>query len=81
MVKNNMYNMIFLDHMMPEMDGIETLNEIRKINDSYKYVPIIALTGNYSPTAREEYISLGFTDYLEKPIIPENLDEMIHKYL
>lgn len=75
------YSIVFLDHMMPEMDGIETLNELRKINEHYKNVPVIALTGNYSPTAREEYVSLGFTDYLEKPIVFERLDEMIHKYL
>ncbi|MDO5382551.1 MAG: ATP-binding protein [Eubacteriales bacterium] len=81
MMKNNNYNIIFLNHMMPEMDGIETLNELRKINDYYKNIPVIALTGHYSPTARAEYISLGFTDYLEKPIVPERLDEMIHKYL
>ncbi len=80
-MKNAVYNMIFLDHMMPEMDGVETLNELRKIDDYYKNVPVIALTGNYSPTAREEYVSLGFTDYLEKPIVFESLDEMIHKYL
>lgn len=81
MLQNDTYDLIFLDHMMPDMDGIETLEKLRKINDYYKSVPVIALTGNYSPTAREEYISLGFTDYLEKPIVPDCLDEMIHKYL
>lgn len=81
MMKNDTYNMIFLDHMMPEMDGIETLKELRKIDAYYKNVPVIALTGNYSPTARAEYISLGFTDYMEKPVVFECLDEMIHKYL
>ena len=81
MMKNNTYHMIFLDHLMPGMDGIETLNELRKIDDYYKKVPVIALTGNYSPTARAEYISLGFTDYMEKPVIPDCLDEMIHKYI
>ena len=80
-MKSNTYNLIFLDHLMPEMDGIETLNELRKMDDYYKNVPVIALTGNYSPTARAEYISLGFTDYLEKPIIPKILDELIHAYL
>ena len=81
MMKNDTYNMVFLDHLMPEMDGIETLNELRKINDYYKNVSVIALTGNYSPTARAEYISLGFTDYLEKPIVIGALDEIVHKYL
>ena len=81
MMKSGIYNIIFLDHMMPEMDGVEVLNELRIIDDYYKNVPVIALTGNYSPTARAEYISLGFTDYLEKPIVPEKLDELIHAYL
>lgn len=81
MMERKSYDMIFLDHLMPEMNGIETLNELRKIDDHYKKVPVIALTGNYSSTAREEYISLGFNGYLEKPVITERLDEMIHRYL
>ena len=81
MMKNDTYDIIFLDHLMPEMDGIETLNELRKLDDYYKNIPVIALTGNYSPTARAEYISLGFTDYLEKPIVLSSLDDVIHKYL
>lgn len=81
MIKGNTYHVVFLDHMMPEMDGVETLAQLRQINDYYKSVPVIALTGNYSPTAREEYISLGFTDYLEKPVAPKVLDELMHKYI
>lgn len=81
MMERKSYDMIFLDYLMPEMNGIETLNELRKIDDHYKKVPVIALTGNYSSTAREEYISLGFNGYLEKPVITERLDEMIHRYL
>lgn len=80
-MKKDTYRIVFLDHMMPEMDGIETLKELRKINAYYEEVPVIALTGNYSPTARAEYISLGFTDYLDKPIIIDCLDEILHKYL
>lgn len=80
-MKNDTYSIIFMDHMMPDMDGVETLHELRKMNEYYKNVPVIALTGNYSPTARAEYISLGFTDYLEKPVLVDCLDEIIHKYL
>lgn len=80
-MKKETYDLIFLDHMMPGMDGVATLRELRKINEYYKNVPVVALTGNYSPTARDEYISLGFTDYLEKPITPERLEEVIYKYL
>lgn len=81
MMQKNRYNIVFLDHMMPEMDGVETLAQLRQIDEYYKSVPVIALTGHYSPTAREEYISLGFTDYLEKPIVPKVLDELVHKYI
>ena len=80
-MKKDTYHIVFLDHMMPEMDGIETLKELRKINAYYKEVSVIALTGNYSTTARAEYISLGFDDYLEKPIIIDSLDDILHKYL
>lgn len=80
MIKKEKYNIVFLDYMMPGMDGVETFKEIRKIDD-YINVPVIAMTGNYSATAREEYISLGFTDYLEKPIIPKYLEEVIGKFL
>ncbi|MDD5999446.1 MAG: response regulator [Lachnospiraceae bacterium] len=81
MMHANKYNIVFLDHMMPGMDGVETLAQLRQIDTYYKSVPVIALTGHYSPTAREEYISLGFTDYLEKPIILKKLDEVIHRYI
>ena len=74
-------DLILLDVQMALMDGIETLKELRKINAYYKEVPVIALTGNYSTTARAEYISLGFDDYLEKPIIIDSLDDILHKYL
>lgn len=81
MMKAETYDIIFLDHVMPEMDGIETLHELRKIDEHYKNVPVIALTGHYSPTARAEYISLGFHDYLEKPIVPDCLDKILRRYL
>ena len=81
MMKQKKYDIVFIDHMMPEMDGIETLNELRRIDNYYNKVPVVALTGNYSPTAREEYVSLGFTDYLEKPILLEALNTIINKYV
>ncbi|MGN0438421.1 MAG: ATP-binding protein [Lachnospiraceae bacterium] len=80
-MKENRFDLIFMDHLMPEMDGVETLHALRELNDYYKQVPVISLTSNYSATAREEYISLGFTDYLEKPIVPECLEEVIRKFL
>ena len=75
------YDIVFLDHMMPEMDGIETLKEIR----SRKLIPettkMIALTANAVTGARETYLAAGFDDYLSKPIDLERLEGKLQKYL
>lgn len=74
------YDLVFLDHMMPEMDGIEVLHEIqdRKLCEG---VPIVMLTANAIIGEREKYLSEGFTDFLTKPIMPDKLDKMILHYL
>ena len=81
MMKQKEYDLIFLDHMMPDMDGVETLKQARKISDYYKDAAIIALTGNASVTARDEYMCMGFTDYLEKPILPDKMKEILGTYI
>lgn len=76
------YDLIFLDHMMPEMDGIETLNNLKMITDSPNTeVPVIMLTANAIAGAKEEYMAAGFSDYLAKPIQEAELLEMLLKYL
>ena len=75
------YDLIFVDHMMPEMDGIETLSKIREKGDDYRSLPVIALTANAAPGVKDTYISLGFTDYLEKPVMAECLERIIKMYL
>ena len=74
------YHMILMDHMMPGMDGIETLHVIREegLADS---VPIVALTANAISGVREMYLEEGFTDYLAKPISGAELENAICKYL
>jgi signal transduction histidine kinase/CheY-like chemotaxis protein len=78
------YDIIFMDHMMPEMDGIETAKEIKnrkeKIKNTGEQVPIIALTANALRGMREIYLEKGFDDYLSKPISPEALDDIIKKF-
>ena len=64
MMKENHYDVVFLDHMMPGMNGIETLNHAKKFAEGTKF---IALTANAGSNARAEYISYGFDDYLPKP--------------
>lgn len=82
MVRRKTYHMIFLDHMMPEMDGIETLHQMQQVQDNLnKDTPIIMLTANAILGAKEEYLQMGFCDYLSKPIREQELEDMIMKYL
>lgn len=76
------YDIILLDHMMPEMDGVETLKHLRNDEGSLnKDSIIIALTANVIEGARETYLDAGFTDYLGKPIEPEKLEAAVKNYL
>ena len=76
------YDIIFMDHMMPEMDGIETFKRIRSQSDGLnKDTPVIILTANAIKGAAEEYQKIGFDDFLAKPIDPDNLERMFMDYL
>ncbi|MBR5952341.1 MAG: response regulator [Pseudobutyrivibrio sp.] len=76
------YDLIFLDHMMPEMDGVEVLKRLREDTTSLSHdVPVIMLTANATMGADQKYLEDGFTDYLSKPIQPTQLDEMVLKHL
>ena len=76
------YDLIFLDHMMPGKNGTETLHELRdQASGLNRNTPVICLTADAISGAREQYISSGFTDYLTKPIYPEQLEEMLIKML
>ena len=78
----NHYDVIFLDHMMPEMDGIETLERAKNLKNSQNLeTPIIALTANAISGVREMFLSKGFTDYLSKPVDSKALERMLQKYL
>ena len=79
-VNYKQYDLIFLDHMMPGMDGVETLQEIQK-QGLCGSTPIIMLTANAMVGEREKYIAMGFDDFLSKPILPEKLEQMMLQYL
>lgn len=79
-LKENTYDLVFLDHMMPEMDGIETLHAIKE-EKLCEGTPIIMLTANAIVGDKERYLQEGFDDFLSKPIIPDKLDRMILKHL
>ena len=78
--KNGKYNIIYLDQMMPGMDGIQTLKALKDAH-LVDNVPVILLTADAIAGAKEFYLSNGFTDYLSKPIKPEELENSLTKYL
>ena len=81
-VTKKRYDLIFLDHMMPEMDGVETLQQMKLRTDNLNGdTPVIMLTANATRGAKEEYMRAGFSDYLTKPVKEEDLQEMLAKYL
>lgn len=80
MVSKYKYDLVFLDYMMPFMDGVETLHIIRE-RKLCENTPIIMLTANAVVGAKEQFLKEGFDDYLTKPVIPEKLDKIILKYL
>lgn len=80
--RNKKYDIIFLDHMMPKKDGIETLHELKsQVDNPNLNTPFVCLTANAISGAKEQYISEGFDDYLTKPIDSSKLEDMIIRYL
>ncbi|MCR5357065.1 MAG: response regulator [Lachnospiraceae bacterium] len=78
----NKYDIIFIDHMMPQKDGIETLHELRESDGGINAeTTAICLTANAISGAREKYMSEGFDDYITKPVNPAALEEMLIRYL
>ena len=89
LIKKNKYDIVFMDHMMPEMDGIEATAIIREwekeqmqdaAND-YKQIPIIALTANAVTGIRDMFIEKGFNDFLAKPIDVTGLDDVLNRWI
>lgn len=81
LVKNK-YDIVLLDHMMPEMDGIETLHKAMEMeNNISKEAAYIALTANAISGMRDMYLSEGFADYISKPIDVETLEKTLAKYI
>lgn len=78
---NTKYDIIFMDHMMPQMDGIETFEKIRSGGGINSETPVIALTANAIEGVREEYKKKGFASYLSKPINGAELENMVREYL
>lgn len=76
------YDFVFMDHMMPQMDGVETLHHIRKMIGTYfQNVPVIAVTANAVAGNREKLLKEGFDDFLEKPIERSVLERVLRRTL
>ena len=82
LVQKEHFDLIFLDHMMPEMDGVETLHRMKELS-AYPCMdtPVVVLTANAVSGAKEKYLAEGFDDFLSKPIVPEKLENMIKDML
>jgi CheY-like chemotaxis protein len=86
-IRETDYDVVFMDHMMPEMDGVEAVQKIRKLGDSnhpqkwYKELPVVALTANAVPGISAFFLSNGFSDYLAKPVDVAELDRILVKWI
>ena len=81
-IAQNDIDIIFMDHMMPEMDGVEAMKRIRgALSKSKKEIPIVALTANAVSTAREMFINEGFDAFLAKPIETIELERVLKRVL
>lgn len=81
MVEEKSYDIIFLDHMMPKMDGIETLAKMKEKKILPPHIVVVALTANAVNGAKERYLDAGFDDYLAKPIEVAALEKMLREHL
>ncbi len=80
--KTTSYDIVFLDHMMPGFDGVETLRRIREMNNGiYRDLPVIALTANTISGAREMFRNEGFTEFIPKPIERSVLERVLRRVL
>ena len=75
------YDVIYMDHMMPDMDGEETLRALKNSDGPNRDTPVIVLTANAIEGSREKYLSMGFDSYLSKPVIPAALEQSLIDFL
>ena len=82
LLQQKRYDIVFMDHMMPGMDGVETLHNIRsKAGAYYKNLPVIALSANAIAGAREMFVEEGFQDFVAKPVEMSNLERVLKQYI
>jgi len=81
MVLQSDFDIIFIDHRMPEMDGLETVAHIRNLRRDYGFLPVVALTAHTFQGAKEFFLSKGFDDYITKPVSLQRLNETLLLWL
>ncbi|MDR2452200.1 MAG: response regulator [Candidatus Accumulibacter sp.] len=81
LARKNHYDVIFMDHMMPQMDGIETTARLRALGGEFETLPIVALTANAVSGMREMFLSSGFSDFLSKPIEVGKLNDVLDRWI
>ncbi len=82
MTRQHEYDMLLIDHRMPIMDGVQMLTNLRNSMDNYnRFKPCVSITANAGDGAREEYLNLGFDDYLAKPVTGQSLEQILLTYL
>ena len=81
MVQEKEYDLVFMDHMMPEMDGIDATVAIRKLGGLYETLPIVALTANAVSGMKEMFMAEGLNDFLPKPMESSKLNAILRKWL
>ncbi|MDR1196279.1 MAG: response regulator [Endomicrobium sp.] len=81
MVKNKNYDLVLMDHMMPEMDGVEATQKIRELGNKYETLPVVALTANAVSGAESMFLSKGFNGFLSKPMDAQALAASLLKWL
>jgi CheY-like chemotaxis protein len=81
-ITDKSFGLVLMDLQMPEMDGFESTNKIRAMEDPYfKNVPIIAFSASYIIDTKQKAIELGMTDFIDKPFKPEDLKDKIKTYV
>ncbi len=82
MVQDKNYDIVFMDHMMPEMDGVETTIRIRNLGeDKYSIMPIVALTANAVGDVRTMFLDSGMNDFLSKPLVIKELERVMRRWI
>jgi len=80
-VKLTKYDIVFMDYMMPKMDGVEATAEIRKLGQEYEKLPIIALTANAVSGAKESFLASGFSGFISKPLRMQELNAVLKEWM